>query len=138
MIINVLFGLLIIIGAFAITKPLVDLIVPQSEIDRIDEIGEWAKEQLKQRGQDTKGGIRMTLEEAIINAEEVADRCAATDGDFKCEQEHRQLADWLKLLNGILDSGNCNDCSMLNSQCRYAPKWGEQVRYNCPFYSKER
>ena len=80
----------------------------------------------------------MTLEEAIINAEEVADRCAATDGDLKCEQEHRQLAEWLKLLKRILDSGDCNDCAMLNSQCRYAPKWGEQVRYNCPFYSKER
>lgn len=52
MIINVLFGLLIIIGAFAITKPLVDLIIPQSEIDKVNELGEWAKEQLKQRGQE--------------------------------------------------------------------------------------
>lgn len=51
MIINMLFGLLIIIGAFAITKPLVDLIIPQSEIYKIDELGEWVKEKLKQRGQ---------------------------------------------------------------------------------------
>ena len=59
----------------------------------------------------------MTLEEAIIHAEDVAE--------------------WLKLLKRILDSGDCNDCAMLHSQCRYAPKWGDQVRYNCPFYSRE-
>ena len=60
---------------------------------------------------------QMTLDEAIIHYEEVAD--------------------WLKLLKRILDSGDCNDCALLNSQCRYAPRVGEQVRYNCPFYSKE-
>lgn len=40
----------------------------------------------------------MTLEEAIIHAETVADRCAVTDGNIKCEMEHRQLAEWLKEL----------------------------------------
>ena len=79
----------------------------------------------------------MTLEEAIIHAEDVADRCSVTDGDRRCEQEHRQLVDWLKLLKRILDSGDCNDCAMLHSPCRYAPRIGEQVRYNCPFYSRE-
>ena len=79
----------------------------------------------------------MTLDEAILNCEEVADRCAMTDGDLKCEREHRQLALWLKLLKRIIDLGNCNDCAMLNSQCRYALGWGEPVRYNCPFYARE-
>lgn len=51
---GVIFGILIIIGAFAITKPLVDLIIPQSEIDEIEAIGRWAKEELKRRGQDTE------------------------------------------------------------------------------------
>ena len=37
----------------------------------------------------------------------------------------------------ILESGSCNDCSQFNNQCRYAPKIGQLVRYNCPFYSKE-
>lgn len=60
MIINVLFGLLIIIGAFAITKPLVDLIIPQSEIDKVNELGEWAKEQLKQRGQELEEELVMS------------------------------------------------------------------------------
>lgn len=40
----------------------------------------------------------MTLDEAIIHAEEIADRCAVTDGDSLCEAEHRQLAEWLKEL----------------------------------------
>ena len=40
----------------------------------------------------------MTLDEAIRHCEEVADRCAVTDGDLKCEMQHRQLAEWLKEL----------------------------------------
>ena len=64
-----------------------------------------------------RGRKQMTLEEAIIHAEDVAE--------------------WLKLLKRILDSGDCNDCAMLHRQCRYAPRIGELVRYNCPFYSQE-
>lgn len=96
----------------------------------------------------------MTIDEAIIHCEnEVwknsreADRCFGHGGSAyeeraksckACAEEHRQLAEWLKLLKRILESGDCNDCALQNSQCRYAPGWGEQVRYNCPFYSKER
>ena len=40
----------------------------------------------------------MSLDEAILHAEEVADRCAVTDGNRQCEDEHRQLAAWLKIL----------------------------------------
>jgi len=40
----------------------------------------------------------MTLDEAIIHAEEVADRCDITDGDRACAEAHRQLAEWLKEL----------------------------------------
>lgn len=40
----------------------------------------------------------MTLDEAIIHCEEVADRCAVTDGNRECEDNHRQLAEWLKEL----------------------------------------
>ena len=43
----------------------------------------------------------MTLKEAIIHAETVADRCAVTDGNIKCEMEHRQLAEWLKELKAV-------------------------------------
>lgn len=94
----------------------------------------------------------MTLDEAIIHCEEVASRCEVHRIRFpnqlayvekfydaqKCAKEYHQLAEWLKLLKRILDSGYCNDCELLNSQCRYAPRLGEQVRYNCPFYSKVR
>ena len=40
----------------------------------------------------------MTLDEAIMHCEEVADRCFVTDCDETCESEHRQLAEWLKEL----------------------------------------
>lgn len=45
----------------------------------------------------------MTLDEAIIHAEKIADKCAVTDGDRKCEAEHRQLAEWLKELRQYRD-----------------------------------
>lgn len=102
----------------------------------------------------------MTLGEAIQHCKEVADyqehdaelwdRSAEFwDSDVpyaidkakecrRCAEEHRQLAGWLKLLKQILDSGDCNSCASLHSQCRYAPRLGELVRYNCPFYSQER
>lgn len=46
---GLIFGLLIVVGAFVITWPLANLIVPQSEIDKIDAIGKWAKEELDRR-----------------------------------------------------------------------------------------
>ena len=46
---GLIFGLLIVIGAFVITYPLVNLIIPQSEIDKIDDIGRWTKEELERR-----------------------------------------------------------------------------------------
>lgn len=39
----------------------------------------------------------------------------------------------LKAYRNIVDSGCCNDCSK-QKECRYAPKPGALVRYNCPFY----
>ena len=79
----------------------------------------------------------MTLDEAIQHEEEKADYDCYNDEQRKYAEEHRELAEWLKLLKRILDLGYCNNCEMLNSPCRYAPEWGEPVRYNCPFYSKE-
>ena len=85
----------------------------------------------------------MTLDEAIKHCEEMVKQFeevekikAVTLEDYKCAEEHYQLAQWLKLLKRIMDSGDCNNCSQLNSGCRYAPGWGEQVRYNCPFYGR--
>lgn len=40
----------------------------------------------------------MTLDEAIIHCEEVADKCAVADRYIECAKEHRQLAEWLKEL----------------------------------------
>ena len=88
----------------------------------------------------------MTLDEAIKHAEEVADEkkkeaCNLYDAKnyeesrecIWCADEHRQLAEWLKLLKTITESGNCNGCKVSN--CEYRPKLGLLVRYNCPFYT---
>lgn len=46
---GLIFGIVVVIGAFAITWPLAELTIPQSEIDKIDAIGKWAKEELDRR-----------------------------------------------------------------------------------------
>ncbi len=38
----------------------------------------------------------MTIDDAILHAEAVANRCDANDRDRACGREHRQLAEWLK------------------------------------------
>ena len=40
----------------------------------------------------------MTIDEAILYCEEVADRCDVTDGNRQCADDHRQLAEWLREL----------------------------------------
>jgi hypothetical protein len=88
------------------------------------------------------------LESAIKHCEEVAEKnekqasyIYIKEGNpyyenyAECASEHRQLAEWLKTLKEIWDSGDCNDCG--NRGCLYKPKLGHLVRYNCPFYSKE-
>ena len=51
---------------------------------------------------------------------------------IKCANEYRQLATWLKVLKEIWDSGDCNNCR--NGQCKWKPKLGQLVRFNCPHY----
>lgn len=49
----------------------------------------------------------------------------------------RQVLNYLRLLNEIIESGDCNTCDIQNG-CPYKPSPGNLVRYNCPFYkSKE-
>lgn len=55
----------------------------------------------------------------------------------KITEDLYYTVDCLKTLGEILDSGDCNDCT-LKGTCEYVPKPGELVRYNCPFYKKKR
>jgi hypothetical protein len=70
----------------------------------------------------------MTLEEEILKLDLIASD-AFEGGDAN---EFRQLAEWLKALKEIWDSGDCNDCR--NGQCEWKPKLGQLVRFNCPHY----
>jgi len=45
------------------------------------------------------------------------------------------ILDSLMALRNIYESGCCNDCT-IKKICRYAPKVGQLVRYNCPFYER--
>lgn len=85
----------------------------------------------------------MTLEEAIKYCEEVVKQherkrmlTSVTLEACRYADEHYQLAQWLKLLQRILDSGDCNHCG-IRKMCRAIPNFGEQVRYNCPLFVKE-
>ena len=44
------------------------------------------------------------------------------------------ILDTLIAYRNMTALGNCNDC-LERKRCKYIPKLGEQVRYNCPFYN---
>ena len=70
----------------------------------------------------------MTLEEAIIHAEEVVDRCEVTDGDRACAAEHRQLAEWLKELKDVKDIIRQHDEDSMPEDFWYIDKIREAVQ----------
>lgn len=94
--------------------------------------------------------MTLDLDSAIQHCEEVAkdyeDSIGTEAGSryslihdkncMRCASEHRQLADWLKLLRRILESGDCNECA-IQKMCNVRPEWGEQVRYNCPMFVRD-
>jgi hypothetical protein len=43
------------------------------------------------------------------------------------------ILDSLMALRNIHQTGSCNECGAVKT-CEYAPKPGQMVRYNCPFY----
>lgn len=45
------------------------------------------------------------------------------------------ILDSLIALRNIQNTGNCNVCK--NKDCKFEPKPGQMVRYNCPFYKAE-
>lgn len=45
------------------------------------------------------------------------------------------ILDALMAYRRIVQTGDCNSCSE-SKNCKYVPKLGEQVRYNCPFYKR--
>lgn len=51
--------------------------------------------------------------------------------------ETAYFLDCLRAYRNIVESGCCNDCK-IRKTCKYVPKAGELVRYNCPFYKTER
>ena len=46
------------------------------------------------------------------------------------------ILDSLILLRQIQSTGDCNICANQKG-CKYVPKPGQMVRYNCPFYKAE-
>jgi len=71
--------------------------------------------------------MSMTLEEAIIHAEEVVDRCEVTDGDRACAEAHRQLAEWLKELKAVKDLIKQHDEDSIPEDFWYIDKIREAV-----------
>ena len=80
------------------------------------------------------------LEQAIayherkVNALKSAMPCDGCPID-ECSEEHRQLAEWLRALKEIWDSGDCNDC-LHQKNCSIRPQLGQLVRFNCYQYER--
>lgn len=47
------------------------------------------------------------------------------------------ILDSLRVLRSIYETGDCNNCE-IKPICDFKPAPGQMVRYNCPFYEKER
>ena len=48
------------------------------------------------------------------------------------------ILDTLMAYRSIEESGSCNNCKNRKpGACRYSPKLGQLVRYNCPFYDRD-
>ena len=47
------------------------------------------------------------------------------------------ILDTLMAYRSIVNSGDCNNCKE-RKECKYTPNYGQLVRYNCPFYKKEK
>ena len=47
----------------------------------------------------------------------------------------KYLLDTLIVYRSIVESGDCNVCKA-KKDCKYVPRLGQQVRYNCPFYEE--
>lgn len=60
----------------------------------------------------------MTLDEAIVHCEEVADYDCYNDKEMKCANEHRQLAEWLKEYK-----------ELKSLQTAKKPKWKAEDRF---------
>ncbi len=45
------------------------------------------------------------------------------------------VLDALLALREITETGSCNECEY-RDDCRYAPKPGQLVRYNCPHFER--
>ena len=45
------------------------------------------------------------------------------------------ILDALMAYRNIVNSGDCNRCEKKKT-CEHAPKLGQLVRYNCPFYKR--
>lgn len=55
-VVGVIGGILTIVFAFGVAWSLANLIIPQSEINQIDAIGKWAKEELERREAERREG----------------------------------------------------------------------------------
>lgn len=56
--------------------------------------------------------------------------------DQEIEESLHLATQALHFLKAMKDKPTCNTCAIINT-CKYAPDWGEPVRYNCPHYVKE-
>lgn len=61
--------------------------------------------------------------------------CPDAYGGIHGEKYGQALEVAFECMSVCESAGSCNDCKAV--KCGYKPKWGEMVRYNCPFYKAE-
>lgn len=49
----------------------------------------------------------------------------------------RYVSDCISYYERIASLPDCNSCGLASEGCKYLPKWGEEVRINCPHWVRE-
>lgn len=74
--------------------------------------------------------IRQEIENHMLRA-----NVLENEGQKESAGQQWFIADCLRSLLEIFESGNCNECG--NVGCPFLPKVGALVRFNCPHYIKK-
>ena len=116
------------------------------DADRIVEVAKhaWNEWNLAMATQDTNRGVNKVLkkQELCKAVEGVADACPTIDPENLpvVRQLRAELAlithqrdVYKSVFERITAHGDCNDCGKVK-ECQFAPKCGEDTRYNCPLW----
>jgi hypothetical protein len=78
-----------------------------------------------------RGNGKTLLNQALNDMNVLLDQLSAKDAEL--DRLTIQRDDYKFFCSDVVNLPNCNVCGVKN-ECKYAPKLGQKVRFNCPLY----